>query len=114
MLSKSSEGVSVEPHGAVQQVSLNTGLVSSCLTWSEPRGLHRCKGQQCLSRELKAKSHCWHPEPKCSGYEAAVPNVLGEVGITPLSLTTPAPVASYPVMQHPFGGSHPGKKKSAA
>ena len=52
----------MEPHGAVQQVSLNTRLVSPCLTWPKPQRLHRCKGQQCLSRELKASSNCWHPE----------------------------------------------------
>lgn len=48
---------------------------------------------------------------KGSVYEAAVPNILREVGITPFSLTTPAPFASYPVMQHLLGGNHPSSRQ---
>jgi len=48
---------------------------------------------------------------KYSGCEAAVPNILGEVGITPFSLPTPALFPSYPVMQLPFGGNHPSSRQ---
>jgi len=54
VLNKSSEEISVELHRAVQKGQPNSSFLFPGLNQLKPQGLHRHKGQQYLSRELKA------------------------------------------------------------